>query len=280
MKNSDKNISELDFVISAKKQFHADLLIIDYYDIKEKDISELSKQIKILFFDDFQHLDFYDVDYIVNVNYYSKPLSYKTKKTCKVLLGPEYFILREQIKNAVRNRKDNNFNLVITLGASDYQNLNYNIIKTLIPLKKEKKDLNIILITTKMQDEKNLKKLKELEKKIKIYYSPENFADLIASAGLAICNGGLTKYELAYLGVPAVGIAQIEHQEILLKNYEHLGALVYAGVGKNLDLDNLYNIVHDIAFDKKKLNQMSNAGKKIIDGNGGDRIVNYINAFQ
>jgi len=87
----------------------------------------------------------------------------------------------------------------------------------------------------------------------------------------------LTKYETMYLGIPTFTFSINEdHKELMdlfekeTKSIIHLGNV--NSLKENVIAENLENFILD--FDKRK--RFSERSKKLIDGNGLDRILNQV----
>jgi spore coat polysaccharide biosynthesis protein SpsF len=98
----------------------------------------------------------------------------------------------------------------------------------------------------------------------------------MAQADLAVCSFGMTSYELAAMGVPAVCVCLTEDHA------ESASALVAAGVGISVGVDDqdtetrLGAAVERLLVDKNARAQMSVRAGELVDGRGARRITEVL----
>lgn len=138
-----KVIAENNFkYIYDNDNYNVDILIVDRYNITSSYLTSLRKYCKkLVYIDDMNELDFYDVDIIINRNIGAEKLYYNTANNCKLLLGTKYCILRENFINSDPIKINNEVkNILITFGGSDPTNTTPLILEYL-------KDVNCKLMT-------------------------------------------------------------------------------------------------------------------------------------
>jgi spore coat polysaccharide biosynthesis protein SpsF len=98
----------------------------------------------------------------------------------------------------------------------------------------------------------------------------------MAEADLAICSFGMTAYELAAMGVPAVYACLTEDHE------ESASALAAAGMGLSVGVNDqdtetrLAAAVERLLVDKNARAQMSARARELVDGRGTSRIAELL----
>lgn len=93
---------------------------------------------------------------------------------------------------------------------------------------------------------------------------------------LAITGGGQTIFELANVGIPSIVIQIAENQKNNIIGLNKKGTLMFAGnYDDPLLLDNINKNV-ELLKSKGKREEMSKKAMQTIDGNGSERIVNYL----
>jgi len=111
---------------------------------------------------------------------------------------------------------------------------------------------------------------------IEIVDKPASLASCLAAADLAIAATGLTKYELAAAGVPSVQISiDARHAEINA-GFAAMGTALHLGAAPDVSADLIRGAVLDLARDPDRRAEMSRRGRTLIDGRGGQRIVDKI----
>ena len=111
--------------------------------------------------------------------------------------------------------------------------------------------------------------------KLKDKLCEKEMINFMLKCDIAISGGGQTTYELARCGIPTIGICYANNQLLNLKYGEKAGYLKFAGWFENKHL--LYNIKRLFkSFDYVERSRMNIIGKKLVDGQGGLRIVNKL----
>jgi UDP:flavonoid glycosyltransferase YjiC (YdhE family) len=106
--------------------------------------------------------------------------------------------------------------------------------------------------------------------------SGPEFHSLLAASDLAICAGGLTLYEAAFLGVPAICIPLVEHQADTARKIEAAGACLDAGRPEGLSAESLSRIVAGLIASWNLRGGMAAAGMRLTDGRGLQRTAEAI----
>jgi spore coat polysaccharide biosynthesis predicted glycosyltransferase SpsG len=103
--------------------------------------------------------------------------------------------------------------------------------------------------------------------------SAQEMLELMLKSDICISGGGQTTYELARVGVPAIGICFAENQTGNLKYGDLCGYLKYIGNSDdNSLLDNIKNALEEITSFEQR-DKMSSLGRANVDGEGAERIV-------
>ena len=209
-KNDFLNIRNLS-LFELEKQ----IIIIDSYQISEKQLTDLKgKNNFLLSIDDLAIMKF-PSDFVINPNYGASKADYQTTPNTKYFLSPKYFFLRKEFVEYQKKEISKNVkNVVISLGGSfttllekillaltNFHNIDFTVIS----------NQNLLNNENPVLQSKNFNLLKPKED---IW---ENFS----KADIAIIAGGLTKYEVAYIGVPAIIFSLIEFLQNLIHKYHN-----------------------------------------------------------
>ena len=236
---------------------NADVVIIDSY-LAEKSlyakISELTDG-RVVMIDDYNRLE-YPKGIVVNPSIYGDILNYPQRDGTLYLLGKDYIILRKEfwvIPEKKINRKIKN--VLITFGGIKHSEVTHKIIDYL----KDKFDFNFYVVDPK----KNRLNAKEI-------------VNLMLKVDICISGGGQTTYELARIGVPAIGICFAENQRLNLEGWQEKGFIEYIGWYNNPEvLDRLIKGIKKLLFLRERIRR-SKIGRDFVDGQGAKRIVNCI----
>lgn len=188
----------------------------------------------------------------------------------KLYVGTKYIIIREFFcsnnKFIVRHKLEN---VLITLGGD----ANANGYQIAVFLKKLFPEMNITVLLGKLA--------KETEPKSGIIVSRniENPVPLMLNVDLAICSGGMTMFELCYLGVPFIILPQVSLQEKIAVSFNKQGLADFISLEKQTDkkllLENLCKKLN--VFQTKSYREnFCNRIKKLVDGKGLERVSGII----
>lgn len=105
-----------------------------------------------------------------------------------------------------------------------------------------------------------------------IVEAPADFAERLRAADLGILSGGVTLFEAAHLGLPALVIAQNAAQLRNLPPFEAAGGIVNLGLAAHKPYGNLIAAIRELGPEEKR-RAMAAALEKSVDGEGIARIV-------
>lgn len=256
---------EEDNELGQIKKIHADMIIIDKYNIKPEYLKSLKEKFKVVYFDDNADLGYYPVDILINQNAYSHNLIYNSLSNSRLLLGCKYTLLREEFKeNKTINVNSKIKNIFITVGGSDHNNITEKIINFI-------KDYNYNLHIIIGPSFKYKNKLKKYIKDNIILYENANMSNVMKICDVAISACGSTIYELGFLGIPTLGIIVAENQKRCGIYMDKIGAI------KLTKLEHIKNNILD--FDYNKRLHMHKIQKSIIDNKGVFRLKQEIEMY-
>ncbi len=228
----------------------------------------------LLALDDMARLPYYHADIVLNQNLHAEHLTYNCNPETILLLGPKHCLLRREfIRNRpeTRNFSERAKSVLITLGGSDPDNVT---LKVLAALKRMcDVDLHVKIVVGSINPNIDLirKELSRLSFHSELLTNVNNMSDLMNWADLAICNGGTTVWELAYLGVPCIVGAIAPIEEYLLLGLEQKGLFKTIGWYSNISFERLADEIEKIIRDSTARQNMSRLGQTVIDGKGPER---------
>jgi len=285
--NEIANREEINHIKKLKEVHNAKVVFLDIdHKLYKESIVEYENYLKsidsffyTIMFGDFSPITFYSDMIIVpyvGAQTYHKSLENVLKKK---LLGEEYFILRKEFlkykdKYSLREKV---FNIVITMGGS---NPSCSIEKAVESIMLTSFTGNCTIIVgkeAKIDFEVLVQKMSCSPIEFSFVFNNSNFIEYLWKSDIVFTNSGLTKYETMYLGIPTFTFSINEdHKELMdlfekeTKSIIHLGNV--NSLKENVIAEHLENFILD--FDKRK--RFSERGKKLIDGNGLDRILNQV----
>lgn len=114
---------------------------------------------------------------------------------------------------------------------------------------------------------------------VTLHAVPESVRALMLEADLAITGGGVTLFELAATGTPAVGVELAPNQGPNLKGMAEAGTLVVAGKSGDSGLEaSMAAALTALAADAERRRAVSRRGLELVDGGGAARVAEAIAA--
>ncbi len=224
----------------------------------------------LLVVDDHSHLRHYHTDILLNQNCGASQTLYKGKlgesksdERCQLLLGSRFALLRDEFLRVPSSDVIAHTNRVlVSLGGSDPVGITQKVIDGIEMLSND--SLEFTVLSCKRD-------LRVNDSRIDLVPFTDNVAKLYSEAGLAICAGGSTNWELSYFGVPRLVITLAENQTEIAASLHELGCCISLGWHTE-------NQAEDVASHLQQLIEsepqgMREANQKLIDGQGGQRVV-------
>jgi UDP-2,4-diacetamido-2,4,6-trideoxy-beta-L-altropyranose hydrolase len=195
----------------------------------------------------------------------------------RTLKGPDYAVLSQSEnllakKRSIRTKADR---ILITCGGSDPTCLTNKIMESLDGLV-DPLDLTVVvgpLFSKKLSTE--IKALAHSGRhRAKVVESPPSLIDLMVWSDIAIATSGLTKYELAATGTPAIVMSIDSFHDQVNQPFAALGSVI--DIGYEWSSHHLVREVEQLRQDRKKRSNMSQAGQHLVDGFGAQRILEEV----
>lgn len=188
-----------------------------------------------------------------------------------VIMGKNFIEAR---KEAVAQAYGAPLKVLVTMGGADPNNLTEFVIEALSevsgievtaavgPAVKPSRRLSVLM--------------KECSAAVNFETGVTDLAPLMKRSHLAFTAVGTTVYELAYMGVPSVIIANYESDADYLKIFEALGICESLGFYKNVRHGEVVKSVRMFLNDRAMWEAMSKSARDLTDGGGAGRIADKI----
>lgn len=191
--------------------------------------------------------------------------------------GPGYAILREHFRGApdkelrLRPRR-----VLLTFGGADPQGLTVKAARALDGLPAE---VELVAVAGPAFPWK--REFEALAPQLRhrvplISGAGGHIADLMQDADLVVCSGGMTVYELAALGTPAVVLGQNAREEQRMRAFARHGTLRFLGLGPDVADEALFAAVQALLHDGAARAEMSRNGRRLVDGMGATRAAEVV----
>jgi UDP-2,4-diacetamido-2,4,6-trideoxy-beta-L-altropyranose hydrolase len=196
------------------------------------------------------------------------------------LLGPQYCVLGEEF-DAVPARSiiNNPSSLTIFMGGSDPAGMTLKAVNALLS---DNCDFFLkVILGSGFGDTSAIENvLTEYRGPYTVVKSPASVAQLLAKSDLAILAGGRAAYEAAALGLPAILLPSIEHEEEAACAFDKAGIHRCLHVAWRLAPETLNSelnrVVVELMGKPIMLEQMSTRGREVLDGGGRKRVTDMI----
>lgn len=229
----------------------ADRLIVDSYaldDQWEQVLRPYCREIMVI--DDLANRK-HDCDILLDQNFYlNKDVRYAglVPEHCKMLLGPEHALLREEFyeaKKHLRKRDGTIKNILVFYGGSDLTNETEKAIKALVQLHDEGYNFTADVITGVSNSRRE--KIKHLCSKYHFFHyycQVNNMAEFMNKADLMLGAGGSTTWERLYMELPALVTAVAENQIQGCEDCSQAGIIEYLGINDDVRVDTILEALH------------------------------------
>jgi spore coat polysaccharide biosynthesis predicted glycosyltransferase SpsG len=196
----------------------------------------------------------------------------------ELFVGWEWVILRKQFAaSPVRQRKKIGEppTILVTMGGSDPHGLT---LKTIEALEGLREAFRTIVVTGRgFSERKELARIQNRSSRFfEIREDVRDMASLMSQADIAVASFGVTAYELAAVGLPAIFLCLNED------HFRHAQLFVDMGVALNLGIHNTVEVsmirkeIGNLLSHRDRLNTMACRTKGIVDGQGAKRIAKLI----
>ena len=231
-------------------------------------------EIQIICIDEFGNRRL-DADIIINPMIDERYWKYDTN--AKLFCGAEYLVLSMELQGFREKTKDISKDIkrvTVSMGGVDVGNTTLRLAEWL-PLLDDELEINLVLGGA-YQEEKQIGKVAEHNKSIKIFHNISYLNSLFFESDLAFCAGGNTLHELAVMGVPTIVVPSMPHEVRNGKAFECAGFSVCGSMAEEFSYQELAELFDRIKEQAVREN-MRDAGKKMADGKGYERIYRILN---
>ena len=203
--------------------------------------------------------------------------------TGKLYVGWEWVILRREFVNArhffdkhsTLNTQHSKLRILVTMGGSDPQGMTLKAVKALEML--DEGFEAVVVLGVGFQDKKELGNLlSDCKHHFDVQEDVKNMAEIMAQSNLAVASFGVTAYELAAMGVPAVYLCLTEDHAESASAFVEEGMAISLGVFTHVSTEMIAGGVSNILNNKLLLSELANNARKYIDGQGVARISRLI----
>lgn len=258
-----------------------DWLIVDHYQLDERwerMLRPYSSHIMVI--DDLANRR-HDCDLLLDANYFllmADRYDALVPPYAKLLLGPEYALLRTEFSRAhaaLRQRNGTINRIFVFFGGSDPMNETGKTVKALSALSNRNFSIDVVVgEANPYKDE--IKEQCSLLREVQFFCQINNMAELMAEADLAIGAGGTTTWERCYLGLPSIVIAVADNQIESAATLAAAGAIHYLGFYTTVIEKDISEAVTSFVLHSERVLAMAKAAHAIVPHNGTSLVAQAI----
>lgn len=259
-----------------------DWLVLDHYGLDaewEQCLRPVCGQIMAI--DDLANRK-HDVDVLLDQNLGKVEQDYQglVSKSCKLLLGPSYALLRPDfiaLRSASISRRSQGKlrKLLITMGGVDLDNATEAVLRALNQCSfVDSIEATVVVGSTAPWLDQVRELTRNLSFSIELLVNVNNMAELMRDADLAIGAAGSTSWERCCLGLPTLQLVLADNQRPIASALSQAGA---AHLVNRTNLNESLGLsINELLQDSAKLVRMSNLSANVTDGKGVERVVQHL----
>jgi len=252
-------------------------LVMDGYHLDDSYQRRIKEnRYQFLYIDDMGKLSGFLADILLNQNIHAREITYTPAPDKRILLGPDYILLRREFlrwRDWVRPITENAGHILVTLGGGDHYIHTVKVLEALQEL-----DIPNLEVTALTGIYSSLSKFKKVIRRpgFRLLAASRRMPELMAWADLAITGGGSTVWESAFMGLPSIIIVLAENQVPIAQKLSEKKAAVNLGWCEKISVHTLKQQVQRLLREPSLRRDMSNAGRKFVDGKGPERVITEI----
>jgi UDP-2,4-diacetamido-2,4,6-trideoxy-beta-L-altropyranose hydrolase len=256
---------------------HADWIAVDGFDFNADFLADLATaEIPVALVDDHADRDFYEpMKMIINPNIFASPGMYQGYDGV-VLAGPRFSLLRREFRSWKRRDRFLNkttFNLLITMGGSDPQDVTSKVVQALDHVHRADLEITIVVGGSYRNHETLKRMMDESRHSRRLLVNVVNMAGVMALASAAVSAAGGSAIELGSMGIPMLLITMADNHAATAEEFEKRGLAAVTGWYNKLNSTELGNRIQQFIDDKAGLRARASALENLIDGSGACRVV-------
>ena len=263
------------------RMMNASWMVLDGYHFSPEYQNVLQRfGVPLLAIDDLADAQEYAADVVLNQNHYASLEMYPHRSShTRMLLGTRYVLLRREFlkfRDWKRSTPKVARRVLVTLGGADPDNVTLRVLATLAlngwpPLE---------VIAVAGASNPNIGALRQACKQAGPHFQLKTHVTdmraLMAWADVAVCAGGTTCWELAFMGLPNAVIILADNQKLVGPVLEKDGVAINLGWHSAVTEERLVQVLCPLIEDADRRRSMSENGRALVDGGGCDRTLHVM----
>lgn len=252
-------------------------VVLDGYhfdEIYQQRIKDTGHQLLVI--DDMAHLKHYYADIVLNQNLHAEPSLYSVEPYTHLLLGTRYALLNREFlawKDWKRNVPEVAQRVLVTLGGSDPSNNTLKVIQALQGVAVPSLEANVVVGASNTHAATLEAAISQSRPPIRLICDARNMPELMAWADVAVSAGGITIWELAFMGLPGLVMVTADNQLSIAKSVDKAGVAAELGWHADVTSGDVRKALAQLLGSKKVRASMSRQGRLLVDGEGSQRVI-------
>lgn len=261
---------------------HAAAVVVDGYGFGPAYVDALQEAgARVLYVDDDGRHGPYRADLVLDQNAFATAAMYTDRAPAtRLLLGPRYALLRREFlrhRDAPRAAEAIARRVLVTLGGADPTGVTATVLAAAervdVPL-----ELDVVVGVANPRRDAVIAQAERARHVTRVLTAVDDMPERMGLADFAVAAAGATTLELAFMGVPSLLVAIADNQAPVAPAMAAAGCAVDLGRAEALDPDGLAAAMTALASDVGRRQAMSDAGRRLVDGDGAARVVFHLRA--
>ncbi|MBA7614856.1 UDP-N-acetylglucosamine--N-acetylmuramyl-(pentapeptide) pyrophosphoryl-undecaprenol N-acetylglucosamine transferase [subsurface metagenome] len=231
---------------------------------------------RLLVIDSAAHLKHYFADIVLNPYLHAEQLHYSCEPYTRLLLGTSYVLLRREFlawKDWKREIPKLATRVLVTLGGSDPENITLKVIQALQKIDVPGLEATVVIGASNPHADTLKATAGQSRVPIHLIHNAPNMMELIAQADLAITAGGITPWEMCFMGLPMLIMVTADNQRANVQTMHQAGIAENLGWHKDVDEGKIAGQLKAMINSQGLRQSMSCAQRKMVDGLGPERVL-------
>jgi len=254
-----------------------DWLIVDHYGLDarwEKSMRTAARHIAVI--DDLANRP-HDGDLLLDQNLNHTEADYRplTPPQCRLLIGPQYALLREEFQTARNTERPVGAGirqLLVNFGGSDPTCETAKTLQALSQLPESLRPENILVVVGGSFEGLDALRQQYRWPGLRFRQNITDMAQVFEQSDLVIGGGGTTSWERCCLGVPSLIIAVADNQLGISHSLADHGAAEFLGMHTSVTSETIRNAIEPLLRNPERLQTMHHQAAALVDGLGVDRV--------
>jgi len=278
---SPNSVQDARDVAALARDRQAEWVVVDGYRFDSEYQRNLKNAgLRLLFVDDLGQCEHYSADLVLDQNVHASEQMYANRESyTRLLLGPQYVMLRSEFQAWREWRREipaTGRKLLVSMGGSDPDNLTLRLIEAFRRISIPDFEITVVAGGSNPQLAELQPAMAGLKMPIHFVGNANNMPELMAQADIAIVCAGGTLWELLYMGCATVSYFRTPAQQQIVTELDAMGVIRSVGAVEDFDQDNLARALVEMTGCQDCREKMSRLGRKLVDGKGISRVLDYI----